>query len=324
MRIDPELRAWRADPAASQAAQTALEHVRMAWLASPEVGWLKGELAAYGAGRALSATPHLAQALAEVAAAKRLIGPLFDTMVAGLRQHPLGLAPFRHQSNEALSILELARTKGAMLAVLAYHPVTRAEAASVTFAAGERHELCIAGKGQGEALSLTGESGPGRARITRTTIGLTPGWRASFDNPTATKVITAVDQPLVVLRLTREADTPSPAREYRLADGALVHEAAADRRDSRRELALTVLGSMGWRDALPVMLDAAMAGPAHVRWEAVRQSLAMDSLAGFAALCRIAADPLDPLAAPAAALRAQLLEAHPQLTAATGKQPCLA
>lgn len=51
----------------------------------------------------------------------------------------------------------------------------------------------------------------------------------------------------------------------------------------------------------------------HLRWQALRECLGLDSGAGFAALTGIAQRSDDPLAAPAGALRAQLLEAYPQL-----------
>ena len=78
---------------------------------------------------------------------------------------------------------------------------------------------------------------------------------------------------------------------------------------------------MGRTDAAPLL--AAMAeedGGQSLRWQALRECLGLDSGAGYAALCRIAARPGDPLAAPAQALGQQLLAIHPQLAKAT---PCL-
>ena len=55
------------------------------------------------------------------------------------------------------------------------------------------------------------------------------------------------------------------------------------------------------------------AGSPHLRWQALRECLGLDSAIGFAALSAIARRSVDPLAVPAGALRAQLLEAYPQL-----------
>jgi hypothetical protein len=56
-----------------------------------------------------------------------------------------------------------------------------------------------------------------------------------------------------------------------------------------------------------------------VRWQALRECLALDTATGFAALGRLAATTDDPLAAPAQALHAQLLERYPALA---GVEPC--
>jgi hypothetical protein len=70
------------------------------------------------------------------------------------------------------------------------------------------------------------------------------------------------------------------------------------------------------REAAPAMARIAREkGPDSLRWEALREALALDTAQGFAALCAIARSPLDPLAGPAGALRAQLIEAHPRLRA---------
>ena len=50
----------------------------------------------------------------------------------------------------------------------------------------------------------------------------------------------------------------------------------------------------------------------HLRW-IDRECLALDTAAGFRALATLARLADDPLACPAGALRAQLVEAHPQL-----------
>ena len=68
-------------------------------------------------------------------------------------------------------------------------------------------------------------------------------------------------------------------------------------------------------------LLAAMAeeeGSAHLRWQALRECLGLDSAVGFAALTGLAQRNDDPLAVPAGALRAQLLETYPQLAGVAG------
>ena len=107
---------------------------------------------------------------------------------------------------------------------------------------------------------------------------------------------------------------PAPTREYDFATGALLRQAAGDVRASRHEAMLALLGRMGRAEAAPVMAAIAREpGDDSLRWQALRECLALDTAAGFAALCEVARAPDDPLAEPAGALRAQLLEAHPGL-----------
>lgn len=76
-----------------------------------------------------------------------------------------------------------------------------------------------------------------------------------------------------------------------------------------------LLARMRRQDAAPAMAEIARGqGSDHLRWQALRNCLALDTAQGFSALTAIAANPADALARPAGALRAQLLEAHPQLT----------
>ena len=109
---------------------------------------------------------------------------------------------------------------------------------------------------------------------------------------------------------------PAPSREYDLASGALLRQAAGDIRTSRHEAMLALLGRMGRVEAAPVMAAIAREpGDASLRWQALRECLALDSGTGFDALCELAGTVADPLAVPSGALRARLSEEHPALRA---------
>jgi hypothetical protein len=85
----------------------------------------------------------------------------------------------------------------------------------------------------------------------------------------------------------------------------VLHRSSGDLAASRRQMMLTVLGRMKCSEAVPAM--AAMArepGEPSLRWEALRECLALDTAAGFAALLAVARAADDPLCAPAGALRA--------------------
>jgi hypothetical protein len=107
-----------------------------------------------------------------------------------------------------------------------------------------------------------------------------------------------------------------PAAEPRIrpASGALLRQAAGDIRTSRQEMMLALLGRMRRADAAPVMAAIAREpGDRSLRWQALRECLALDTTEGFAALGAIAEAGDDPLSRQAAALRAQLVETHPVL-----------
>lgn len=321
MRIDPEIAALRSQGAAQRHARDVMEQARADWQASTPAGAVLEALADYGAGAVLADLPALQRTVQCPETAQALADALVAEFARALQTEPMGLVPFRHQLSERLAVLELARSGRAALTLLSYRPAPEGEQVTICFTSGERHEICLAGAA--EALLVAKEETIGPAtRIACAPEPIGPGWRGVFDNATGGKIVCSVTRPLVILRLQREAAQPGPAREYRLDDGALVHESAADRRDSRRELALALLGSMGRTDALPAIVQATHAGPAHVRWEAIRQTLGLDSATGIAVLARVARDPADPLSAPAAALHARLLDTYPQLRTVREAEPC--
>lgn len=321
MPIDPAIAALRNDPAPQRLAAAALARARAAWLEQPACAPLRDQLEAYGRGALLDALPDLQRLLGDRAAAVEVVDGLVAATLPALRAHPLGQVPFRHQLAARHGVLELLRRGRAALALLVYRPGEWPDNPTASFSAGERHELCLHGEGEGRVVTICAADAA-RAELECRPFRFAPGWRGSFDSAAATRQVRTVRAPLVILRLAREAAEPPPAREYRLEDGQLVHQAAGDRRDSRRELALAVLGSMGHRAALPQIVQAARSGPQHVRWEAVRQALAMDSATGFALLSELADDPQDDLAPPARALRAQLLARYPQLATSGRSAPC--
>jgi hypothetical protein len=125
---------------------------------------------------------------------------------------------------------------------------------------------------------------------------------------------------LVTLRLQRRLRNAGPTREFRLTDGELVHQAAGNVRDSRIEVMMALAGRMGRKDAAPLLAEIVREeGSAALRWQALRECLALDTRVGFTTLCAIARSPSDELAPPAGALRSQLIEAHPQLA---DLEPC--
>lgn len=89
-------------------------------------------------------------------------------------------------------------------------------------------------------------------------------------------------------------------------------------------MAMALLGRMGRRDAAGLLAQIASGeGNEHLRWQALRNALALDSAVGLAALEELSGRVGDALAMPAAKLHRQLVDEHPGLTRREW-QPCLA
>jgi hypothetical protein len=311
MRIDPQLLALRGNASPQREAPSALYDAREAWRADPCMAEVLAELGAYGSGRPLDQCPALARALGDHASATELVGGLTRRLLAAQRSEPLGQVPLRQFASKGISTLLLAREGRAML-LLSAREAGCFSSDAVSFGDGARHELVLAGEGEARLVRLDGPR-TGDARLGMADIPLQARISLALDLSRETLLVERVTRRLVSLRLTYAAEAPLPTREYRLADGAFIHQASGDVRESRHELMLALLGRMGRSDAAPVMAAMAREGSEHIRWQALRECLTLDTAAGFRALSAMARDAADPLAGPAGALRAQLVEAHPVL-----------
>lgn len=317
MAIHPDLMALRSDPAPQQHAHGALSGAIARWHDDALVRQIENEFQAFSQGADLAAQGGLTalfDPLDPIAGA--LIAQLIDPLVAALGAHPLGAVPLRHYADDQSATLILCTGGGAALSVQVLDPVGLARqrpAHSVTFAPGQLHERILAGSGAARLVTL-GAVRPGGADLEIEELRLEAGQCLHRSSGEQCRMITALDAPLVLLRLQRRASGSALTREYALADGRFIAQAAASPRETRLELAAALLGRMGRSDAAPLL--AAMAeeeAGQSLRWQSLKECLGLDTAAGFAALCRIAARAEDPLAAPAGALRAQLIEAYPQL-----------
>ena len=317
MAIHPDLMALRSDPAPQQLAQNALAEAIAQWRESALMQQIESEFHDFRQGTDLAAQNGL-KALFDPAdpMADALIARLIDPLVAVLDQHPLGSVPLRHYADDQSATLILCTGGGAALSVQVLDPLGLARqrpAHSVTFAPGELHERILAGSGAAKLVTLRAER-PGGAGLEIEELRLEAGQCLHRNSGEQCRMITALDAPLVLLRLQRRATGGALTREYSLADGSFIAQAAASPRETRLELAAALLGRMGRSDAAPLL--AAMAeeeAGQSLRWQSLKECLGLDTAIGFGALCRIAAHADDPLAAPAGALRAQLIETYPQL-----------
>ena len=312
MQIDERIAALCGNPSAQRRAQLRAEQAREQWLASAPVADVLAELAEYGAGANFENCSHLAQAAGTLDGASALIEPLIEGMGRALGDEPLAHVPFRHQKNGGTSILQLATRGRAALVLLAYDETTADPSPeTVTFSDVERHEIVLAGGADLRIAKLVQEW-PDRATIDCENRRAVAGDSLHLA-PNEARLSRAVHGRMVILRVARTPPVPAPSRVFSLADGRLMHRASGDRQESQRELAMALLGRMGRSDAAPALAMQARTGSDHLRWQALRECLALDTGTGFAELLRIAQAHEDPLAAPAQALHAQLIEAYPQL-----------
>ncbi|MCH2487501.1 MAG: hypothetical protein MK010_07150 [Erythrobacter sp.] len=313
MRRNAELERWRSDSAGQRNAQHAFEAARRDWQEGA-AGEVLAALEAYGADANLLDCQPLRDAMTDRDMAERLVSPLIDSLVAAQRIHPLGQIPFRHLYSNGSGLLQLARSGRATLSLVFYEAVAVADeaASTIAFADGERHELCLAGEAVARILRLEKEAGD-QAEIAAERVRLCAGTVLEL-GADKTKRLESVAGRLVLLRLSREAIAPGPSREYRIADGALVHCASGDHEESRDEIAIALLARMGRTDVVPALAQIVKGERSdHLRWQALRAALALDTAEGFALLTGLAEDSGDMLAPTAIALRDRLLADYPEL-----------
>ncbi|NNC52900.1 MAG: hypothetical protein HKO08_07660 [Erythrobacter sp.] len=311
MRIDPQLRALRSDTPPQRKAQVALEAARDAWAQGPARKVLE-ELESYGGEGELGEYPALAGLFTQGGTARELTEALMVGLLDEVKEHPLGQVPLRHQYKDGLSVLQIAQRGRAALSLITYEE-TEIHPTSVCFAGGERHEAVLAGSADVCEFELLSE-GSERASIDCRTRRAVAGEYLCCEGQAHTRQIRQVHGRFVVLRLSRTEEVPPQTRQYSLADGRLLHCASGCRAESQREMATALLGRMGRSDVAPLLARLTREGSDHIRWQTLRECLALDTVQGFAALSAIARDPADPLSTSAGALMAHLVEAHPQLS----------
>ena len=317
MIIHPEIGALRGDDSPQRTAQQAAHDAMVAWHALPQVDRLRREIEVFASDGEFVADGELSRLFeAGKDAANRLADSLVRSGVDLLVRAPLAHLPQRHSTDGTVSMLLLARSGNVTLTLVAIDGAALAAGAApatVNLWPGEAWEHVLAGTGRAELVDVVPD-GPERARLDRQPIALRPGTVLHRDASRLGFVLHGVDGCLVSLRLQRRRPLAGMVREYALSDGRLAHTAAGNPRDSRVEVMMALLGRMKRADAAPLMADLAQReGPDSLRWQALRECLALDSLTGFQALCAVARDAGDPLFVPAGALRSQLIETDPQL-----------
>ncbi len=309
----PEIAALKADPGRQLRAQKALSTALAAWQEQASVKSILAAFGRYAKGCTLAELPELAALFGDGAVqARDLVAPLIGGLTSALAVQPLGIVPLRHFTDGVTSSLLLAHESDTTLTLVAIDGpglARRPPPTTACFTHGEEWEVVIAGRGTGRLVERGGE------KLTAHPLELSAGLALGREVARETLIFDSVDGALLMLRLQRRQDTALPKRQFSLADGSLVHQASATLRESRLEIAVALIGRMGRKDAVPLLAEVAR-DESHgdaLRWQALRECLALDTGTGFWTLTAIARAGADTLAVPAGALRAQLLETYPQL-----------
>lgn len=316
MLVRPEIAALRQDDTPQREAQAALTEAFDAWADRAQSRAVFADMALYAGGAALDDCPALAAIFAGDGAAALWVGEWAKVMLRGLCGHPLGHVPLRHGTNGVVSTLLLGRSGEAMLALVAVDGAALARqpaSSGVSFAPIDSHEYVLAGSARGQIITC---AGPGEMQTTLTSrdIDLRPEMAITLDGAREALRLSAAEGVLVSLRLQRRQPRGHVTQEYDLSTGQLRHRAAAAMRESRHALMVNLLGRMGRRDALPILTEIAREEASDdLRWQALRETLGLDTAQGFRLLSEIAGREGDPLAPPARRLQAQLLAQYPML-----------
>ena len=313
MQLHPEIRALLEDPARLRAQQAVHSAAFEAWRNAPQGSALLGAFSAFAQGAPLSALPPLAALLDGSGTARAMVGGLVDALVPAFAKAPFGQVPLRHHVGRAATTVLLAREGEASLTLVALDGTGLAQQCMTTtaaFAPAEEWDVVLAGTGTGRLVEH-----PGAPGLAAHPLVLEPGLALGRDGAREALLVDRAEGTLLLLRLRRAAPGPAPVQEFEIASGAMIHQSAATARESRSEIAVALLGRMGRRDAAPVLAELASntARSDMLRWQALRECLALDTLTGFRTLAMLAQLEGDPLARAAGALRAQLIEQHPVL-----------
>lgn len=297
-----------------------------AWRTSPEAAAVLAALGRFGAGEPLDACAELAALFArEGAAADALVSAFIAAGLAEMTDRSREHLPLRHVGRDAAPAVILAEAGSASLA-LAVFDGTALDALppprSALFQPVETWSRVLGGSGVADlVMRRGGDDVP--VSLHRRRVELAEGSVHYRHGSRECLQVRKVAGTMVLLRLQREHYDLEPLREYSLPGGALMHRASARPEDSRRELAIALLGQMDRVDAIPAMAETALGdAPDALRWRALCEVLALDAHAGLDLLRTLAARATDPLAPRAVELAATIAADPVAPPPAQGHAPC--
>ena len=317
MFVRDELKALRGDDREARTHRVAMEEALEDCRREPRLAAVLEELLRYGEGGDFAHCPALVALFEHTGAARDLLRPLIGRLTALHRAYPLAQLAFRHRSQAGAHVLQIAARGHATLSLVLQDQDAGAEHIIATFADADQREVVLTGKANACLFEIVAEE---RDRVILNSVRteLQSGARMKCTGPRQSRLIKPSHDSLLTLRLARTAGRPRPTRRIDVRSGRIVHRASGNAADSRAELAMLLLGRMGRDDALPVLATRTRTGDAQLRWQALRQCLALDAATGLPLLERIAKDHADPLYQAARALLAQLQRERPSLLSEPG------
>ena len=317
MFVRDELKALRGDDREARTHRVAMEEALEDCRREPRLAAVLEELLRYGEGGDFAHCPALVALFEHTGAARDLLRPLIGRLTALHRAYPLAQLAFRHRSQAGAHVLQIAARGHATLSLVLQDQDAGAEHIIATFADADQREVVLTGKANACLFEIVAEE---RDRVILNSVRteLQSGARMKCTGPRQSRLIKPSHDSLLTLRLARTAGRPRPTRRIDVRSGRIVHRASGNAADSRAELAMLLLGRMGRDDALPVLATRTRTGDAQLRWQALRQCLALDAATGLPLLERIAKDHADPLYQAAWALLAQLQRERSSLLSEPG------
>lgn len=139
---------------------------------------------------------------------------------------------------------------------------------------------------------------------------LTAGQFIQMDQSCESFNLTSGDGDIVMAQLFVRTPTRVPMREYDPATGRLVRVAAAGRATSFRQMGVALLRAFGRRDAVPQFINALSDPDFAMRWQVMRELIALDPAAALPHLTALASGDPHPEVRAAAAATLPLVREH--------------
>ncbi len=312
MIVHPDIAALRSDPVSQRRIAARMQHARQEWLSDRTTKEVTRALSHYNDGCDLDACQALSDIFSDRVKAMEFAGVWITALLDALRAEELGEAPFRYRTSPGVSSIQILQSGQASINLVVYE---RSDCANgdvpqtAMFADCESDEIVLSGTAIATCHTLD-EKAVGATKLDTIKLSLTAGDRITLKGKRQARQIISVGGLMVLLQLSRTPDAPAPSREFSLSDGQLLRSVSGDKAASQRLMALAVLGALdnGEEAARGAMRSAALdkAEDMDVRWEAVRQTLALDTQHGLDLLDACAGDSSDALAQPARQLSGQL------------------